>query len=59
MTARSRVVEPPPPRPGRVLAWRRDAHERDRALFAGARRQRELRQQQAARRNDDDPEDAA
>jgi hypothetical protein len=54
MTPRLRVIAPPPPRPGRVLAWRRDAHERDRALFTGARRQREIRQALAARRDDDD-----
>jgi hypothetical protein len=47
------VVEPPPPRPGRVLAWRRDAHERDRHLHDGARRQREIRQALAARHDDD------
>jgi hypothetical protein len=58
MTPRPRVVEPPAPRPGRVLAWRRAEHDRDRRLHDGARRQRELRELQAARRGDDDPEAA-
>jgi hypothetical protein len=53
MTSRLRVVEPPAPRPGRVIAWRREAHERDRRLHDGARRQREIRQALAARRDDD------
>jgi hypothetical protein len=41
------------------MAWRWQWSARDRALYAGWLRQRELRRQQAARRDDDDPEDAA
>jgi hypothetical protein len=52
-------VEPPAPHPARPLAWRRDAHERDRQLHDGASRQREIRRALAARRDDDDPEGAA
>jgi hypothetical protein len=55
MTPRPRLVEPPAPHPARPLAWRHADHERDRALYDRARRQREQRQQQAARRDDDDP----
>jgi hypothetical protein len=41
-------------RPCRIVDHWRAEHERDRALFAGARRQREIRELQAARRDDDD-----
>jgi hypothetical protein len=54
MTLRLRVIEPPPPRPGRVLVWRHSQHERDRRLHDGARRQREIRRALAVRRDDDD-----
>jgi hypothetical protein len=53
MTPRPRITSPIQPA-AHVVDQRRAEHDRDRALFEGARRQREIRESQAARRDDDD-----